>query len=349
MKRIGNLYERFISLDNCIQAEKRLGRNKYHNRRAKHISENAEKYAPRLQEVLASDSWIPSKNRTKVIHDNVSGKERKLEIANLFDQSVELAWLNVVEETILRRLPYYCCGSMPRAGQSRAYKYMKKLANRYKYCALTDITKFYESIPHKLVMDNLRRIIKDEKFLSVAQKMLDHMGNGEVGVPIGHPISHWFANISLMRCVHALTDMDVKVVQYMDDIAMFSNNKRHLRRALEWLKSEYDAIGFRMKHNYQLFPVKSRKVQYLSYRFFKGAMILKKKIMYRIAKTAKKFAYDMYLRLAQRMMCYYAIMKHCSCYRFREKRVMPYISKTKLRGFISNESKNKIRADAQSV
>lgn len=316
----------------------RFGRNKPKNRQAKYVRENAERFGGYLQRLLINGEWSPHPNKVKKIIDRVSGKERILEIANSIDQCAELAWLNIAEPIILKRLPYYCCGSIPDAGQTRAIKYARKCANIYKYAGVTDICKFYASIPHSLVRKNLRRLFKDEKFLAFADLILAHMGDGEVGVPIGHPISHWFANVSLMCFVHQLETMDVKAIQYMDDIVMFSNNKRHLRKAILWLKEEYESVGFRMKQTYQWFQISKRKMRFLSYRFTKGFSILRKQLMYRMMRKAKQFPKGINLHLAQGMMSYFGIMGWCRCNKFRTN-INQYISKNKLRRYISNESK----------
>jgi len=50
MKRIGFLYEKFLSLNNFIKAEALLRKNKPKNKKAKHISANADKYGAELLE-----------------------------------------------------------------------------------------------------------------------------------------------------------------------------------------------------------------------------------------------------------------------------------------------------------
>ena len=41
-KRIGFLYEKMIELENCIEAERKIGKNKPDNKMAQHISHHAE-------------------------------------------------------------------------------------------------------------------------------------------------------------------------------------------------------------------------------------------------------------------------------------------------------------------
>lgn len=350
-KRVGFLYERFRSEENCVLAEKNMSKNKPDNRMARHIGQHAEQYGKALHEMLMQEAWVPSPSRETDIQDTYKGKIRHLKIPILLDQSVQYAWLNIAMPYIERRNYYYNCGSIPGAGQSRAGKGLKKQLGKKKppkYAFSTDIYHFYETCPHAAVMAGLKRIFKDERFLHVAEMILSSMGENGVGLAIGHPTSHWFANVALMHLDHELATRfpDVKCYRYMDDVRAVSSNKRHLRWALKFLRDGVEKLGMKIKHDWQLYPIRKRMIQFLSYRFSYGYAVLVKRLMFRIARKMKRAANRWTAHNAASVWSYMGILKHCNSYHFREKHVYPYVNLEKCKEVIRNESKNRIRAAA---
>ena len=345
-KRIGFLYGKFISTRNCVLAEKNMAKNKRDNKMAVHIGENAERYGKALSDMLKAGTWVPAPNREITITDSYKGKTRLLKIPCLLDQSVQYAWLNVACPYIERRNYFYNCGSIPKAGQTRAVRGLKKWLGKKKrpprYGAVTDIRKFYDTCPHAVVMRALRRIFKDKRFLDIAARILASMSETGVGLAIGHPSSHWFANLALLYTDHELRERfpDVKFARYMDDTAFVSNNKRHIRGAVFWLMEKVKSLGMEIKNTWQVFRVKERGVTFLSYRFFHGYTILVKPLMYRISRAVRRAARRMTLREARVIVnYYYGILKWCDSYNFKKTRVYPYISPSKCKEVISHEER----------
>ena len=344
-KRYGNLWERFVAEDNCILAEKIMAKNKSDNRMARYIGEHADYYGKAMQEKLVSGEYIFSIPRETTISDSYKGKTRPLQIPCLEDQAVMQAWLNIATPYIERVNYFYNCGSIPKAGQTRAVNGLKRMLGRAKppkWAAVTDIRKFYETCPHKAVIAGLRRLFKDERFIDIAKKMMDSMSSTGVGLAIGYPVSHWFANVALMYLDLQLRREfpDVLHFRYMDDTVFVSRNKRHLRRALKFYIEQVKRLGMTVKRNWQVFPIKKRGITFLSYRFFPGYTLLTKPLMYRIARKMKRAAENMTVHAAQGVMSYIGILKHCDSHNFMVSRVYPYIIPKKCRKVISIAAKN---------
>lgn len=347
-KRVGYLYERMVSLENCIQAEREMGRNKPDNKMARHIANHAEKYGAALSAKLVSGTYTFHSSHETEIKDSYKGKVRHLKIPCLEDQAAMQAWLIVASPYIVRRNYYYNCGSIPGAGQSRAVEGLKRwLKGRKppKWGGVTDIRKFYDTCPHWVVMRGLRRIFKDSKFLDFAGQMLAAMSGTGVGLAIGFPVSHWLANVALSEIDHAMRRKfpDVKFARYMDDTGLVSRNKRHLHKAIAYMGARLGEFGMELKHTWQVFQIRLRGLPFLSYRFFHGFTLLAKRLMYRIARKMRRAATNMSVHMAQGVMSYIGILKHCDSYNFRKDYVYPNVSPKKCRRLISDGSKNLVR------
>ena len=320
--------ERVLTEMNFIYAESALGKNKPHNKKAKYIASHADEYGIRLLAKVKAGVYEWHKPRLATITDSYKGKTRNLKIPCLEDQAAQIAWLNIATPYIVRRNYYYNCGSIPHAGQIRCVKALRKwLKNpRMKYGAVTDIRKFYDTCPHWLVRKGLERIFKDKAFIDFAMGFVASMSDTDVGLAIGYPSSHWLANVALMELDHEMQReyTDVKYTRYMDDIAMVSTNKRHIRKAVAYVKAETERIGMRLK-KWSWFKIAGRGLSFLSYRFFNGYVLLNKKLMIRIARRIKKIKLTPHSAMA--CMSYFGVLKWCNSYNFRVCRIYPYINK----------------------
>ena len=350
-KRVGHLKEKMISIENCIAAEREVGKNKPDNKMAQHIARHAEKYGKDLFEKLSTGTFEFHEHKVTFIMDSYKGKTRRLEIPCLEDQAAMQAWLLVATPYIERRNYYYNCGSIPKAGQSRAVEALKmwlRGPKPPKWAGVTDIKKFYETLPHWVVIKGLKRIFKDKEFIDFARVNMQAMNPTGIGLSIGYPTSHWYANVALMEIDHELKKLfpDVRFTRYMDDVAFVSKNKRHLRKAIMHFGKRLNDLGMRLKKTWQIFPIAARGITFLSYRFFQGYTILAKKLMFRIARKMKKAGTNLSLHMAQGVISYIGILKHCDSYNFRKDHVYPYVNPKKCRRLISNESKNLLQQKA---
>ena len=330
MKRVGYLYEKMMTLDNFILAEKLLGVNKPDNKLARYFSRNAEKYGEIVFNKVLSGEFQWHKPKERTIVDNWKGKTRNLKIPCLEDQVVQLAWLNIAMPYIEKRNYYYNCGSIPNAGQTRCVYALKKWLKNpsEKHGATADIRKFYDTCPHDTVRKGLYRIFKDKVFVEFAMGFVASMSDTDVGIAIGYPTSHWLANVALMQTDHEIKRLYPKVhmTRYMDDVAMTSPNKRTLKKAMMHFKESVEHLGMSLK-KWSIFKIKGRGLKFLSYRFFHGYNILAKKLMVRIARRMKKVKGNMTVHTAYGIISYFGILKHCNSYHFRQKYVYPYVSK----------------------
>lgn len=341
MKRIGHLMEKMMTEENFVLAERLLGKNKPDNRMAQHISANAEPYGKRLFESVQAGTFQWHTPKETMICESYKGKERHLKIPCLEDQAAQLAWLNIASPYLLQRNYFYNCGSVPGAGQIRAVRALQKWLKdpRMKYGATTDIRHFYETCPHSEIRRALCRIFKDRAFVDFAMGFVASMSPDGVGIAIGYPVSHWLANLVLMELDHAArrTYPDVKMARYMDDIAMASRNKRHIRKALYFIKRGVEALGMALK-NWSWFRIAGRGITFLSYRFFNGYTILKKRLMVRIARRIRKAPRRMSAHVAAGVISYLGILKYCNSFHFRMERVYLYINVKTCKALIARKA-----------
>lgn len=334
--------QEMLKEDNFVYSEKILAKNKPDNRMAQYISKHAESFGKQLFNKVCNGKFQWHKPKETTITESYKGKERHLKIPCLEDQAAQIAWLNVASPIIQRRNYYYNCGSIPNAGQKRAVLGLQKwLKNpRMKYGAVSDIRKFYDTCPHSAIRNGLCRIFKDKAFVEYIMGAVASMSDNGIGIAIGYPVSHWLANVALMWLDHAIKRNfpDVHFAKYMDDVAMASTNKRHLKKALYFLKRGVESMQMRLK-KWAHFAIKGRGISFLSYRFFNGYTLLIKDLMIRISRRVRNAPKHMCAHVASGIISCFGILKYCDSFNFRKSRVYPYINRRTCLKLISEKGR----------
>lgn len=342
MKRVGYVWEELVTSENCERAILDAIRNKRKTKFLRHIRKNYEEYGEKLRlEII--NGWEPEPIRLKTINEGAGQKKRDLKIPSLRDHFVHTAVAKVLERHLAKRFYFYACGSLPRRGQTFAVKAVqgRLRKKRPKYAAVADMRKFYHSVKKETVMQCLRRVFKDEKFLEINEKILTQMGDG---LAIGFTVSHWYAQL-----VMSFLDEEVKrdfpaifLVRFMDNYVFLCNRKRTLHKAMRHLIKRAARFRLTVKNDWQIFPIKSRMVLFLSYRLNHVKTILRKPLMYRMARRFIRAKHRLNAHTARTVMSYRGILKHCDSYNFRKSYLYPNASLKLCRRLISDADSKRV-------
>ena len=237
---------------------------------------------------------------------------------------------------------FYACGSIPNRGQTFAVKAVESYLRhkKPKYAALADVKQFYKSVKKEHVMRCLRRVFKDERFLLLNERILDQMDGG---LAIGFTVSHWYAHLVLSSIDKRIKEQypSVFLVRFMDNYVFLNNRKRTLHNVIDQLMYELGNFDLCVKQNWQVFQVKYRMVEFLSYRLDHHKTILRKKLMYRMCKRFKRAKKKLDAHNARVIMSYRGILSHCDSYNFRVAWLYPNVSLSVCRRLISNADKKR--------
>ena len=189
-----------------------------------------------------------------------------------------------------------------------------------KYCLKLDIHKFYPSIDHEILKKIIRIKIKDNRLL----KLLDDIIDSAPGVPIGNYLSQFFANLYLAYFDHWVKEtLRCKFYfRYADDIVIMGNDKELLNLTL--LNINYyltTKLKLELKPNYQIFPVDSRGIDFVGYRFYHSHTLLRKSIKVKINRLLDRYerGYITLSKLKIIMQSYFGWLKYCNSKPFLQK------------------------------
>ena len=239
-----NLLERILDRNNLNRAYKQVKRN--HG--APGIDGmTVEQALPWLQEHRAEllqsireGKYNPSPVRRKEI-PKPDGGVRKLGIPTVVDRIIQQAiaqQLQPIYEPLFSDVSY---GYRPKRSGQQAVRQVKKYAEQgYTYAVEVDLSKYFDTLNHELLMELLRKQIHDKRVTGLIKKYLKAgvMEDGVItrtreGSPQGGPLSPMLANIYLNEFDQEMARRGVKVVRYADDIVVVTKSKRAAEHMLE--------------------------------------------------------------------------------------------------------------------
>lgn len=332
MKRIGNLYESVISLENLHLADERARKGKLRSYGVRIHDKNRESNLLKLHNDLKNQTFKTSKYHIFTIYEP---KEREIFRLPYFpDRITHHAIMNILEPiwvSIFTKDTYSCIKKRGiHAAAKTVKRTLKEDAVGTKYCLKIDVRKFYPSIDHDILKQVIRRRIKDKRLLWLLDEIIDSVPSG---VPIGNYLSQYFANIYLAYFDHWLKEEKrVKYYwRYADDIVILAPNKEVLHELLHDIRKYFrENLNLHVKRNYQIFPTNVRGIDFLGYRFFHTHTLLRKsikqKLFRRVVKLQKRKVFPTKAQYKQQICSWWGWCKYCDSINLISKiqKTIPY-------------------------
>ncbi len=292
MKSYNYLYEQFISDDNIRLAIKNACKHKLNRRRFRELHDNPDKYIDWIRKEAIS--FTNDRHTPIEIYDGIQRKKRTIIVPTFREQIIHHMVVNVLKPIFMRPMYEHSYGSIPGRGGTLGMKHVRKWLRRdvrnTKYCLKMDIRKYFDSVPHEIVIRKLKEQIHDEKFLAV---LLEIVSVNDNGFPLGFYTSQWFANWYLTELDHYIKERlgAVHYIRYMDDMVVFSANKRKLHKMRVAIEEYLSCnLGLHLKDNWQVFPMKARFLDFMGYRFYRDRVTLRRSILYKACRKAKRMS-----------------------------------------------------------
>lgn len=306
MKRLSNLYPKIMSLENLQLADQIASKGKSGQLGVQLHNKNREVNLVELHHLLKNKTYRTSPYTTFKVYEP---KEREIYRLPYYpDRITHHAVMNILEPVFVSTFTADTFSCIKKRGIHAAAKAVRRALNHEentRYCLKLDIKKFYPSIDHEILKQLLCRKFKDEDLLWLLSEIIDSVD----GLPIGNYLSQYFANFYLTYFDHWIKE--VKKVQhyfrYADDIVILANNKPALHQLLSDIR-EYLQTNLKLsvKDNYQVFPVASRSIDFVGYRFYHTHTLLRKSIKKNFARMVAK------RKNSASIASYYGWAKHCN-------------------------------------
>ncbi len=269
MKRVNNLYEKIASLENLKLAFWKAARGKSSRKDVQIFRERLEENLQQLKNDLDAGTVKVGDYHYFKIYDP---KERVICAASFRERVLHHAILNVCEPVFERFQIYDSYACRKGKGALACVRRAQYFCGKYRFYLKLDVHKYFDSIRHSILKIELARKFKDKRLLDLFWKIIDSYcvpEKPEQGLPIGNLTSQFFANLVLAIFDHKLKEF-FRVdgyLRYMDDILIFENDKKRLKRLRERV---FDFLRERLGLTFNKFQLNFTHVgiPFLGYRVF---------------------------------------------------------------------------------
>jgi retron-type reverse transcriptase len=329
VKRYGNLFEKIASPVNITLAHLNARRGKGHYNEVKLVNENQEGYITKLSRALHEKTFTTSTYETKIIHEPKCRVIYRLPYYP--DRIVHHAVMQVIQPIWDKIFIYDLYSSVPgkglHLGSQRLREFLKDTTNT-KYCLKFDISKFYPSVDHNILLGLIEKKIKCKNTLWLLEDVI-RSTDGSKNIPIGNYLSQYFGNIYLNEFDHWLKEQKrVKYyIRYCDDGIILSKDKSTLNALLDGIQSYLkEKLDLTLNHKTQIFPVDTRGIDFLGYRTFRTHVLLRKSSARRLTEKINKIVAhpDRYgdQTIVSSIMSYIGWLSHCNCKNLLNSRIL---------------------------
>jgi retron-type reverse transcriptase len=279
MKRIGNLYSQITDYQNLVQAHIKARRGKSYYSDVMKLNADPDKYLKRLQSTLVNKEYKTSKYTTKVVHEP---KERLIfKLPYYPDRIVHHAIMNILQPIWDKMFISEIYSAIPGRGIHTGILRLRDFLRDEKgtkYCLKFDISKFYPSVNHEILISLIKRKIKCADTLWLLEEIIRSPG-GEKNIPIGNYLSQYFANIYLNGLDHWLKEQcDAKYyIRYGDDGVILSSDRSYLVDLKSQIESYlHDRLALEINPKSRIIHVDSQGIDFLGYRTYRTYSLLRK-------------------------------------------------------------------------
>ena len=200
------------------------------------------------------------------------GGTRKLGIPTVTDRTIQQA---MAQQMIPIFEPLFSDGSFGyrpgRSAKDAILKVKEYAEEGYTYAVSLDLSKYFDTLNHTILVNLLRKEIKDERVIQMVKRYLRSgvMENGvvidtEEGSPQGGNLSPLLANVYLNEFDQEYLKRGVPCIRYADDIVLLAKSERAAKRLLE-TSTKYLEGTLKLRVNQE----KSRVVSVFAIRNFK--------------------------------------------------------------------------------
>jgi RNA-directed DNA polymerase len=232
-----NLLERVLSRDNVQKAWKRVKANKgvpgIDNMSIDDFPEFARAQWDNIRDSLMAGTYQPSPVKRVEIPKPTGGK-RPLGIPTVLDRLIQQAMYQVMMPIFDPDFSEFSYGFRPgRSAHDAVRKAREYLREGCRIAVDMDLSKFFDTVNHDVLMHRVARKIRDKRILRLIGKYLragvvikGRLQKSREGVPQGGPLSPLLANILLDDLDKELEKRGHRFVRYADDFVILVRTQR---------------------------------------------------------------------------------------------------------------------------
>ncbi len=308
MKPLHNLWYSILDWENLLLAFHKARRGKRDQAEIQHFAFNLEYELSAIRQHLLQKTYQPGSFRQFQVCDR---KIRLISAAPFRDRVVQHALMNQIEKELDQRFIEDSYASRKNKGVHAAVKQYRVWTNCYAYALKVDVSRYFDSIDHRILKEKLTCLIDDPDVLWLFDVIIDSspwplnpavvmdanddlvdLAERAIGLPLGNLTSQFLGNVYLNDLDHFIQDvLQVPAyLRYVDDMILLADSKWKLwqwcQEIEQFLAQERIGIHPRKKI---LVPV-TVGLDVLGYRVFPQSIRLGRGSGYKFRRKLKRLA-----------------------------------------------------------
>ena len=194
-----------------------------------------------IHEKLKAGTYRFKPARRALIPKEGTSKVRKLGIPVVMDRIVSQSVNAVFAEIFDPKFTKSNYGFRRGHSQHQAIRHVQQIVQEgYEWCASIDLERFFDEIPHELLLKLIRRQITDERLITLIARALTAgviidgtYHKTSRGCPQGSPLSPMLSNIVLNELDQELERRGHRYCRWADDFLVLVRSERAAQRVLE--------------------------------------------------------------------------------------------------------------------
>lgn len=337
MKVRHSIYPKLITKENIFRGYKEFLIGKKKKKDVILYDSLKEDNLNKLEEKLVNKTYLPGKYTQFYVRDP---KTRIIHKASVEDRVVHHIVSTFLEQLFEPTFIYHSYACRKNKGTHKGVIALQKMAikesrNNTRACWVLkcDISKFFASINHKILIEILSRRIEDVNFLNLLEKIINSFYSDKTidlnikkGIPIGNLTSQLLSNVYLNK-LDQFVKHKLKVkyyLRYADDFVFISSDRQYLLDLVieikEFLCNELD---LELHPNKIVLRKFTSGVDFLGYIIFPKYILprtkTKRRLLKKIKRKVKQFKNGEITKesLNQTIQSYYGFLIHANTYKFK--------------------------------
>jgi len=228
MKKAGNLIEKIIETSNLELAYYKAKKGKTDKPDVIEFGKQLYINLNNLQQQILTGNIETGKYKFFTIYDP---KKRIISAAPFCQRVLHHAIMNICHPYFEKKQIYDSYANRVKKGTYAAISRAAYYNKRYKWFLKLDFRKYFDSLNHNILKQQLKSVFKDTHLLKIFDCIINSysVASGR-GVPIGNLTSQYFSNHYLAGADHYVKETLCVpgYVRYMDDMILWHNNKQIL-------------------------------------------------------------------------------------------------------------------------
>jgi RNA-directed DNA polymerase len=228
VKRASGLFERIVDPENFRLALYKASRYKRDRKDVRLFMKQPGSNLMDLRDTVINGRMNFSNYTLFTVNDT---KKRLICAADFRSRIVQHALMNICDPVFERYQIFDSYASRRKKGTFAALARAREFSGTYPWFLKLDVRKYFDSIDHGILKEQLVRLFKDRALLDIFSRIIDsYCATPGRGLPIGNLTSQYFANHTLAGLDHAIKEqLRIKgYVRYMDDMVLWGVNTSEL-------------------------------------------------------------------------------------------------------------------------